>query len=198
MPTKNLANPTVIGTARATADALNLAEAFSARRDGAGELKAFWALQPENDNWRGYAAIPPDSNLETVVDVFRSKTDIPLEVPLFTVLAIIGAILLKRRVRIDALGSTVSPATMTVLLAPSGSGKSFTWQNTVGAVANEVVLFPEPASSAAFVELLHRYNNGIWIRDEFGQFIRALQDQKHMAEMKDYRKRSSDPIAVEA
>lgn len=197
MQTKNLNNQTVIGTARAAADALNLAEAFSARRDGAAELKAFLALKPENDNWRGYATIPSGSILETVVDVFRAKTDIPLEVPLFTVLAIISAILLKRRVRIDALGSTVSPATMTVLLAPSGSGKSFTWQNTVGPVANEVVLFPEPASSAAFVELLHRYTNGIWIRDEFGQFIRALQDQKHMAEMKDYLLRVYDGTTIE-
>lgn len=181
----------------AGADALKLAEAFSARPGGSAELKAFLKLKPRNDNWRGSVAIPAGSVLETIVDAFHEKTDIPLEVPLFTVLSIVSAILLKRRVRIDAFGTVVSPATMTVLLAPSGSGKSFTWKNTVQAVAHDVIEFPEPASSAAFVDLLHRYNDGIWIRDEFGQFIRTLQEQSHMAEMKDYILRVYDGSKIE-
>lgn len=181
----------------AAADAFDLAEAFSTHGGGLGDLKALLEMKPRNDNWRGNVAIPAGSVLETVVEAFQRETDIPLELPMFTTLSIVSAILLKRCVRIDAFGSTVSPATMTVLLAPSGSGKSFTWKNTVQAVAEEVLKFPEPASSAAFVDLLRSYNNGIWIRDEFGQFIQSLQEQSHLAEMKDYILRLYDGSKIE-
>lgn len=137
MQPKKPKKKTSSGVASAHADAFKLAEAFSARRSGAAELRALLELKPrnDNDNWRGSVAIPAGSVLETIVETFHEKTDIPLELRLFTTLSIVSAILLKRCVRIDAFGSTVSPATMTVLLAPSGSGKSFTWKNTVDAVA---------------------------------------------------------------
>lgn len=199
MSAKKSNNKTADSAANAIDAAYKLAEAFSARPDGASELKAVLSIKKGgNDNkWRGAAAVPPGSILETIVEAFRSKTDIPLELPLFAALSIVSAILLKRKVRIDAHGSTLSPATMTVLLAPSGSGKTFVWKNTVDAVTNEIVQFPEPASSAAFVDLLHSHNDGIWIRDEFGQFIRALQEQKHMSEMKDYLLRVYDGTKIE-
>jgi hypothetical protein len=157
--------------------------------------------------WRGQKVIPPGSFADVVTDAFRRSTDIPLELPLAAVMTLISGRLLQAGCRIDLHGQKVKPTLWTVALAPSGAGKTYATARILE-IANQRDLFPEPASAAKFVHDLAEHNNGIWIRDEFGQFLRSLDQQSHLAELRDYllrlydgqpisRRTKSDPVSIE-
>lgn len=141
--------------------------------------------------WRGNAVIPPGSVLEEVSNAFRRETDIPLELPLMITLSFVAARLLKSGTKIDLNGQMIEPLLWLVILAPSGAGKSFALQRITEMVRG-VDLFPEPASAARFIQDLSVFNRTIWVRDEFGQFMRSLEQQTHLAELRDYLLRLYD------
>ena len=146
-------------------------------------VKAMLRFDTSKDHWRGLCATPPGSLLETVLTAWTKGTDIPLEIPFFAVLHFLSAHLLRDGITIDFAGQTVKPDLWSVVLASSGSGKTWTTSRLKEAtgVENE---FPEPSSAAAFAEILRDNNNSLWIRDEFAQFLKALDQQPHMVEMK--------------
>lgn len=157
-------------------------------------------------SWRGRSAVPPDSFAELVTSAFQQETDIPLELPLVAVMTLISGRLLGAGCSIDLLGQRVKPCLWTVVLAASGAGKTFATQRLLD-ITQQKNLFPEPASSAKFVQDLVEHNNGLWIRDEFGQFLRSLDQQNHLAEMRGYllqlydgqeisRRTKTDPICI--
>jgi hypothetical protein len=142
-------------------------------------------------------ALPADTFLETAVAAFRGTTDIPLELPLAAAVAMVNAHILESGAVIDLRGQRISPALWTVVLAPSGSGKTFAIQRLLDATGADFNRFAEPASAAAFVDNLERANRGLWIRDEFGHFLRNLEDQKHLAELRDYLLQLYDGVRIE-
>ena len=157
--------------------------------------------------WRGEKVVPPGSFLEAVTEAFRQKTDIPLELPLVAVLTLLSGRLLQTGCRIEINGQFLKPSLWTIGLAPSGAGKTFAIQRVLE-IAGQRNLFPEPASAAKFVQDLAEHNNSIWIRDEFGQFLRSLDQQTHLAELRDYllrlydgqtisRRTKSDAVSIE-
>lgn len=138
------------------------------------------------------ACIPPGSILEDVDRMFFSGTDIPRELPFFTVLHYISAMLLQQDVQIEVEGRTTRPDFWTIALAPSGAGKTFT-QNIIQEIfGNGVKQFPEAASAAKFVECLRDNNHSLWLRDEFAQYLGAVETQSHMAQVKDFLLRTYD------
>lgn len=141
--------------------------------------------------WRGQSAVPPGSFADVVTDAFRQSTDIPLELPLLAVMSVISGRLLRDGCLIDLHGQKIKPILWTIALATSGSGKSFA-TGRVLEVTGQTSLFPEPASAAKFVQDLEENNNSLWIRDEFGQFLRSLDQQTHLAELRDYLLRLYD------
>jgi hypothetical protein len=160
-------------------------------------LRAFLAMKPAKDSWRGIVAVPAGSILEIVLSAFRERTDIPLELPFITTLSLMSGVLLAEGVRIDLGGSLIAPTMMTVVLGASGIGKTFTQQTLTRNLNGKVREFPEAASAARFAELLQTHNNSLWIRDEFGQLLQAIQEQPHMAEWKEYVLRSYDGSKIE-
>lgn len=160
----------------------------------------FRRLAANKETWRGLIAMPPGSLVETVVTEFRDKTDIPLELPFFTVLHWVSAYLLRNDIGIDVgHGQIVKPDLWTVLLASSGAGKTLTQKAVSKALGLDDLEFKGNgcASAAAFVEKLEKNNKSIWIRDEFGQFLKALGSQSHMEEIKDYLLRIHDNETIE-
>jgi len=180
-----------------TRKAFELASVVMKSDAGIENLRAFIAMKPANAAWRGFPAVPPGSILETVLTAFKDCTDIPLEIPFVTTLSFMSGLLLEEKVRINLVGSLIAPTMMSVVLGESGSGKSFTHRTLTQTLRKPVSEFPEAASAARFVELLHSNNDSLWIRDEFGQFLKALQEQTHMAEMKDYILRAYDGAKIE-
>jgi hypothetical protein len=87
-------------------------------------------------------------------------------------------------------GQLIPPKLWTVVLAPSGAGKTFTattiskWLE--GPSGEKPVPAINSASSAAkFAENLEQTPRGLLFRDEFGQFLSQIQKLRHMEEIKD-------------
>lgn len=131
-------------------------------------------------------AVPAGTILEHVLGVFDKTTDIPLEIPFYLVQHYISAFLLKKGVTYDWFGKETKPAIWTILLAESGEGKSFTQGLLKKVAGNDIDLFPNPATSASFMETLSDNNNSLWVRDEFAQMLDAMEKQSYMLEMKEY------------
>ena len=141
-------------------------------------------------NWTGLTVVPPKSILEDVLELFRSETDIPLELPLATVLSYVSGFLNSVQAQYEISGTSMPPKLWTVVLAPSGSGKTFTattiknWLS--GPSGEAVVPFIQSASSAAqFAVNLEGTSHGLMLRDEFGQLLSQIQNLRHMEETKD-------------
>lgn len=163
-----------------------LLEASRHSREARSTLRAMLASRKLPYVWDGVRFLPPGSVLETVCAAFQGGTDIPLELPLFTTLSMVSAHLLQHGVTIDLCGQEVSPALWSIMLAPSGAGKTFTVQQIMkmsGATLQEI---PDSASAAMWIETLAKHNGGILIRDEVGQYLKAIEEQPHMAEVKGY------------
>ena len=175
---------------------LSLLEAMGKSVEARETIKVMLAVKKGKNVWRGLVATPPGSLLETVIEAFRKETDIPLEIPFFVTLHFLAAHLLKRGVKVDFVGSTVKPDLWTVILADSGSGKTFA-TNRLEKIFGVNADFPEPSSSAKFVEILRDHNNSLWIRDEFAQFLKALEQQTYLVELKDYLLRVYDGKKIE-
>jgi Protein of unknown function (DUF3987) len=143
------------------------------------------------------ACIPPGTILDDVDRMFYEGTDIPRELPFFTVLHYLSAMLLQQDVQIEVEGRTTRPDFWTIALAPSGAGKTFT-QNVIEEIFGKgVQQFPEAASAAKFVECLRDNNHSLWLRDEFAQYLRSVETQSHMAQVKDFLLRTYDNNTIE-
>lgn len=147
-------------------------------------IRAFIRMRAPQRRWRGEVLVPPGSYLDVAVNAFRETTDIPLEVPAAVAMSLVSTRLVKAGSQIDFAGSKISPALWTVVLAASGAGKTFA-ANALMNLTGVQDSFPEPASAAKFVEDLSNHNRSLWVRDEFGQFLRSIDQQAHMAEIKD-------------
>jgi hypothetical protein len=155
------------------------------RDDARDTIRAMLAIRNAQgrglENWRGLMAVPPGTFIERVVSEFQRGTDIPLEIPFFIVLHWLAGHLLHNDVvlRLPSVSRSVRPDLWTVLLASSGAGKSFTegeLRTAIGDDAANEIEFPGTgiASGAAFVEALAEKNKTLWVRDEFGQFLRQI------------------------
>jgi hypothetical protein len=144
-----------------------------------------------------YLAVPPATLPEKVVNLFSDTTDIPLEIPFFIVLHYLSAFLLQKGVSIQFAGQSIRPDLWTVLLAESGTGKTYAQSCIRKLLGDAVEWFPEPASAAKFVDELALHNRAFWSRDEFAQLLDGIEKQTHMAELKDYLLRTYDGEKIE-
>lgn len=140
--------------------------------------------------WDGLKVVPPGSFLEEAVEIFRIGTDIPLELPLMAVLSHVSGYLNALGARYEISGSVYSPKLWTVVLAPSGSGKTFTTDRVESWLTDAsgqpaVPALLSASSAAQFVVNIAQVPQGLMVRDEFGQFLNQIQNQRHMEEIKD-------------
>ena len=139
--------------------------------------------------------IPEGSLLDSVDAVFLNNTDIPRALPFFAVLHYVSAFLLQRGVKIDFAEDIIRPDIWSICLAESGAGKSFSQSNIAKALGNKFNIFPDPGSAVVFIENLKKHNRGLWLRDEFAQFLKSLSDDKMIA-AKDFLLRTYDGSAI--
>lgn len=135
--------------------------------------------------------IPKGSILDLIDETFVQTTDIPRELPVFAAIHYVSALLLQKDVVISVVGEEWRPDIWTICMAESGSGKSFASSKIGKALGGAVDLFPDSSSAAKFVEDLRDHNRGLWMRDEFAQFLKSLSADS-MADTKDYLLRCYD------
>lgn len=136
--------------------------------------------------------IPEGSFLALIDEAFREKTDVPRELAFWASHHYLSAFLLQKGVSISVNGHHTLPDFWSIALAPSGAGKTFTQNAIAKALAGQVKTFPDVASAAAFAEALQDNNQGIWLRDEFAQFLKQLNIQPNLGQVKDYLLRTYD------
>jgi adenylate kinase family enzyme len=107
--------------------AFNLYREIGANKDSADAYKAARAASANADKikWQGFAMVPPNSPLDTICRAFQKYTDHPLEIPFHTTFAYIAAWLHQEGVKVRVGKMTATPELWTVVLAPSGSGKTY-------------------------------------------------------------------------
>ena len=99
--------------------------AWCAEREAARDtVRAMLTLGAEQMPWRGTLAVPPRSPMDGLLGMFLDETDIPLEVPFFALLHFVSGMLLSRRIKIQGSCIDAYPDLWTIVLAPSGSGKT--------------------------------------------------------------------------
>jgi len=171
-------------------------------------LRAMLAGRDFGWKWDGVRLLPPRSLLETVCAAFQEKTDIPLEIPFFSTVVAVAAYLLKKGAEINLDGQTILPSPWVIVLAPSGTGKTYAQSQIFRAIGGDLDMIPDSASAAMWIETLAEHNRGVWVRDEIGQFLKGLELQTYMAEIRDYmlraydhepisRRRREDPIEID-
>lgn len=136
--------------------------------------------------------------MSQVIDrAFNERTDVPRILAFWAALHYLSAFLLQSDIKINIKGLTLLPDFWSIALAPSGAGKTFT-QNTIAkSLAGDIKIFPDVASAAAFAEALSENNKGIWLRDEFAQFLKQINIQPSLAQVKDYMLRTYDNNKIE-
>lgn len=175
-----------------TAD-LPIMEKFDAlSTDGKKLVSGLMKLKSRNE-WSGHEAVPPASLLEDVLDLFKDNSDIPLELPFSYMMAFLSGFLCTKRVSIQiSKRQTIGPQLFLTALAPSGSSKTMSksfitsWMKEASDGTCPVPTLPQPGSAAKFVEIVRDNPFGLWIRDEFGQFLNEIATQQHQSGMKEH------------
>ena len=142
-----------------------------------------------NEIWRGVLAVPPGTFVEKIVAEFDKKSNIPLEIPFFTFFHFLASYLLYNNISLKIKNRIIIPDIWTVVLANSGSGKSFVAKEIKEGIPdlnNLVCDMSGFASNAAFIESLADNNNKLYIRDEFSEMYKQIQHVGGpLAELKD-------------
>jgi hypothetical protein len=175
-------------------------ESMTKSEDSSAMIRLMLQASGQRDQWRGMLAVPPAGLAALVIGEFRQKTNIPLEIPFFTLLSVISGIMLRRGcvLQTETMGE-IRPDIWTVILASSGAGKTYSQKQITGSVdLNDIEFNGNFVSSAAFVQALESKPAGLWIRDEFAQFLKAIESgDGPMGEMKDYMLRLYDNSKIE-
>jgi len=145
----------------------------------------FLLLEKNLPVWRENMAIPPTSLLEKVCELF-SKTDIPYELPIFTALSFLSGKLLSDDIKINMDGRIIRTDNWFILLAASGGGKTYAADVFQEAIKLDNIMAKGIVSAAAFVDELEKKNNGIWIKEEIAQVLKAMKTQSYMEELRGY------------
>lgn len=149
-------------------------------------IRAMLAVGQAAEPWRGLVAVPPGSPMERVLTAFHDETDIPLEIPFFALLHFVSGLLLRARTKIAGSSVECYADLWTIVLAPSGSGKTFA-HNVLAKAAPVKSTFPEVASGARFIEALQTHNFGLWFQDEIAQKLKQIESvNSPMADVKEY------------
>ncbi len=141
------------------------------------------------------AVAPPGSVLETVVQVIRRYTDLPPILGVGTLMALASAALSQARatVRWPGESSDIELAQWLVMLAPSGTGKTFLRSVVQDALGLDLKKLPEPASGPAYLDgMKANCGTSLWDRDEYGQLIRSVAEGGSREDMRDLLLRSYD------
>lgn len=137
--------------------------------------------------------IPPEDNiLRKVLKNFDTETDIPLEIPAFYTLAFISGFLLNKKVRLVKNGQFIYPDLWLIILAPSGSSKTFS-ANIIETASGIKPNFSSGfASAKSYVFELQVHNFGFLFKDEIGQLFKGIDIQTYLMELRDYMLKTKD------
>ena len=141
--------------------------------------------------------IPTGSLLAEVDRYFWEYTDIPRELPFFFVLHYVMATLLQQGVEIHKGKQVILPDMWTIVVAPSGAGKSMSQKELAKAFDGDVNMFPDAKTSLQFLTNLRDHRLGLYVKDEFAQFLKSISKDSSMQDVRDYLLRTYDNAKIQ-
>ncbi len=141
--------------------------------------------------------IPPGSLLEAIDEAFVATSDVPREIPLFATMHYVSALLLQSGGGLRTSGGFKRPDLWSVVLAPSGSGKTFGLNEISYAFGEGVDIFPQADSDRQFAENLSEHNLALFACDEFAQFLAEIGKGGTMPKTKGYLLKCGEGGVVE-
>ncbi len=141
--------------------------------------------------------IPPGSLLQELDEAFIDTSDIPREIPLFAALHYISALMSQQEACLRTMGGRKRLDLWTIVLAPSGAGKSYALNEIRKAFGDGIDIFPKPDSERHFVESLAEHNMGLFPIDEFAQFVGEMGKGGRLAKVRDYLLKCGEGGVVE-
>ena len=148
--------------------------------------------------WRGMPCVPPGSLLEAIIEEFQGKTNIPLEIPLSTFIHFVAGALINKGSMIHFRGERIEADFWSIVLAPSCGGKTWT-QKKIGAGLEGVVPIMESgaASAAAWLQEFAERPRSLWIKDEFYQLLKKIEQPGPLEDLKGYLLQCYDNSTIE-
>jgi hypothetical protein len=176
-----------------------LAQNPEAARNYAGAMRVMDSM--ESLAWRGDSAVPTGSPVADILDAFRAETDLPLELPLHSFYFFLSAYLLEKSTRLKFNGQSVSPEVWTVVLAPSGAGKSYSLAR-IACGAPTLPTIQGIASGAKLIETMAENEAAGRVQamlvDEFGQLLKGMENPAGpLADVKNYKLLAYDGVKME-
>ena len=141
--------------------------------------------------------IPRGSILEAVDRYFFEYTDAPRELPFFYVMHYVLATLLQKGVQIHKGKQIILPDLWTIVVARSASGKTLSQKQLDIAMGGEVTLFSDAKTSLQFLTNLRDQRLGLYIKDEFAQFLKEIAKDAGMQNVRGYLLRTYDNSNIE-
>ena len=175
-----------------------LTDLINRQNEARDTIQAFLKFRDSQPQcWRGVLAVPPGSPIDTVLEAFNRFTDIPLELPFFTLMHFVSGWLLEKRVIIKGSIGEFYPELWTIVLADSGAGKTLA-HDVIAKVAPVKSSFPEPASGARFIQALQQHNFSLWFQDEIAQKMKQIDTpQSPLSDIKEYLLRAYGNSKIE-
>lgn len=167
---------------------LTLSENKTAAKNHAGAANAITSF--ERHEWEGDKIVPAGSPLDDVLEAFKRHTDLPLDLSMHSLIFYLSSWLLDCGTIVRCAGQTITPELWTIVLAPSGAGKTFSLDRIkVGAPVQANIQGIE--SGAAFFDALHdneaKGRANAMLVDEVGQMIQRLEQVgSPLAQLKEY------------
>lgn len=147
------------------------------------------------------AVVPPGTLLDVIVEQVKNETDLPPEIALTAFFSIVSAALAQQGVTVAWHDDPANPAEMAlwlVVLAPSGAGKTWIRNLITQALGIALVELPEPGSARVFLDSLQQLDGrATFVRDEYGQLMKAITDGGPLGQLRDYLLRSYDHSKIE-
>ena len=157
--------------------------------DGGQIVYSMLKMRSPDEVWRGVLVLPPGTFIEKIIAEFDKKSNIPLEIPFFVFFHFLAAYLLYNKISLKIEDKIIIPDIWTVVLANSGSGKSFVAKEIregIPDLGDLVCDMSGLASNAAFIESLVDNNNKLYIRDDFSEMYKQIQNAcGPLSELKD-------------
>ena len=146
-------------------------------------MRAILFSRSREEIWRWLVATPPGSSLEVVLGEFRQRTPIALELVYMGWIALLAQYLAEEGATIMYGGQTIRLDLYSVILASTGSMKSWALNRMLSALRSEwsphQIL--DPGSTAGLLAQLKESDGqaALWRIEEFGEFWKELTKESH-------------------
>lgn len=144
----------------------------------------------EKHEWAGDKIVPPGSPLHDILEAFKRHTDLPLDLSMHSLFFYISTWLLDCNVNVYCEGQTITPELWTIVLAPSGAGKTYSLDRIKPHSPVQATIRGIKSGAAFFDAMLDNEAQGrpnAMLVDEVGQMIQQIEQVgSPLSELKEY------------